>query len=122
MTKRKISNNIFSNLPAVRAREVFQILAQERNFKIERIVSRGQKTPEGQWLCEPVPEWVMVLKGRARIAFKYSQKKIFLKPGDHFFIPAKKFHRVEWTDPRQRTVWLAVHGKHETKKCSEKKY
>jgi cupin 2 domain-containing protein len=30
-------------------------------------------------------------------------------PGDHVHIPAHRRHRVEWTDPAQPTVWLAVH-------------
>jgi cupin 2 domain-containing protein len=29
--------------------------------------------------------------------------------GDYVFIPARKRHRVEWTEPQQPTVWLAVH-------------
>ena len=29
-------------------------------------------------------------------------------PGDWVNIPARVRHRVEWTDPKQKTVWLAV--------------
>jgi cupin 2 domain-containing protein len=32
-----------------------------------------------------------------------------MEPGDHVHIPAHRRHRVEWTDPAQATVWLAVH-------------
>ncbi|KAB2839279.1 MAG: cupin, partial [Melioribacteraceae bacterium] len=32
-----------------------------------------------------------------------------LKPGDYLNIPARKKHRVEWTDNAQKTVWLAIH-------------
>ncbi|MHB8901737.1 MAG: cupin domain-containing protein [Thermoguttaceae bacterium] len=31
-----------------------------------------------------------------------------LGAGDHVRIPAGKRHRVEWTSPREPTVWLAV--------------
>ncbi len=31
-----------------------------------------------------------------------------LKPGDWVDIPAHARHRVEWTDPNEKTMWLAV--------------
>jgi len=35
--------------------------------------------------------------------------KIELKAGDSCNIPVHKRHRVEWTDPDEPTIWLAVH-------------
>ena len=32
-----------------------------------------------------------------------------LVAGDYVFIPARKRHRVESTDPQHPTVWLAIH-------------
>ena len=32
-----------------------------------------------------------------------------MRPGDHVHIPAHTRHRVEWTDGREPTVWLAIH-------------
>jgi cupin 2 domain-containing protein len=32
-----------------------------------------------------------------------------LGPGDFVYIPAHQRHRVEWSDPQQATIWLAVH-------------
>lgn len=101
--------NIFSGLPAAKKREVFQTLRRGKGFKIERIVSLGQATPEGEWLCSEIPEWVIVLRGRARLLFKGSRKKVDLVAGDHVFIPGKTCHRVDWTHPKQKTVWLALH-------------
>lgn len=103
------SGHIFSGLSAAGKREVFRTLARGKGFRIERIVSRGQKTPEGEWLRSKEAEWVMVLRGRARLLFRKSRKKYDLAAGDHVFIPADTCHRVEWTHPRQKTVWLAVH-------------
>ena len=103
------SQNIFSRLPAAKKRESFQVLRRGRGFKIERIVSCGQATPAGRWLCSKTAEWVMVLKGRARLSFQGTPEKINMKAGDHAFIPANTFHRVDWTLPKQKTVWLAVH-------------
>jgi cupin 2 domain-containing protein len=32
-----------------------------------------------------------------------------MEPGDWVHIAAHRRHRVEWTDPTQATIWLAVH-------------
>jgi cupin 2 domain-containing protein len=32
-----------------------------------------------------------------------------LSPGDYVEIAAHRRHRVEWTDPTQPTIWLAIH-------------
>jgi len=111
MPKIKIGN-IFVNLPAADKREAFRVLAKGRNFKIERIVSCGQATPKNKWLCQKQAEWVMVLKGRARLLFKQEKRKISLKSGDYLFIPANTLHRIEWTSRKQKTIWLAIHLKH----------
>jgi cupin 2 domain-containing protein len=37
---------------------------------------------------------------------------VAMKPGDYLDIPAHRRHRVEWTDPAQPTVWLAIHYQH----------
>jgi cupin 2 domain-containing protein len=54
-------------------------------------------------------EWVIVLNGNATLQFEDEPAKRRLSPGDYVFIPAGKRHRVEWTDPQQPTVWLAIH-------------
>ena len=90
-------------------KEQFKTLLRFKNVKIERIVSHGQKTPPGKWLKQAKAEWVVLLKGRAKVLLKNSRKPVSLKAGDSLFIPAKTPHRVEWTRPRKPTVWLAVH-------------
>jgi len=90
--------------------EVFETLYQRRGVRIERILSKGHKTPDGEWLCERTSEWVIVLKGRAKLRFKKGDKRLFMKEGDFVFIPAKTPHRVDWTDPKRKTVWLALHA------------
>jgi len=105
------SGDIFSGLPSAKKREVFQTLARGNGFRIERIVSCGQATPQGRWLCSKTAEWVIVLRGRARLRFQGGSKGFDLRTGEHVLIPPDVCHRVEWTQPRQRTVWLAVHFK-----------
>jgi cupin 2 domain-containing protein len=106
----KKNGNIFSNLSAAKKREVSHIWQKGKGFKIERIVSRGQTTPKDKWLCSKTDEWVMVLRGQARLFFKGKRCKIEMSEGDHVFIPASTRHRVDWTHPRKKTVWLAVHS------------
>lgn len=36
---------------------------------MERIVSNGQVTPEGEWYDQDLDEWVVVLEGEARLHY-----------------------------------------------------
>jgi cupin 2 domain-containing protein len=85
-----------------------EILARP-GLKIERIISRGQISPPGFWYDQAWNEWVIVLKGSATVQFEHEPAARKLGVGDYVFIPARKRHRVEWTEPQQPTVWLAVH-------------
>jgi cupin 2 domain-containing protein len=101
--------NIFSNLPDAKKKEAFKALFKGKNLKIERIVSKGQVTPEGIWLKEKTAEWVILLKGKAKLLFKNNKNTFILNPGDYIYIPRNTSHRVTWTHLKQKTVWLAVH-------------
>jgi cupin 2 domain-containing protein len=52
-------------------------------------------------------EWVIVLKGAARVEVMDSTVEI--SPGDNLDIPPRKKHHVAWTMPGEPTIWLAVH-------------
>ncbi|MDD5237133.1 MAG: cupin domain-containing protein [Candidatus Omnitrophica bacterium] len=93
----------------MRKREAFKTLARGKGFRLERIVSKGQATVKGKWLKERSAEWAIVLQGKASLLFKGKKEKCILKAGDYIFIPANTLHRVEWTHPKQKTVWLALH-------------
>lgn len=100
--------NLYRNLPDARGEEVFERLAGEEGVLIERIVSQGQITPEGEWYDQERDEWVMLLRGAARLSFENGDE-LELAPGDSVNIPAHTRHRVSWTDPDRATIWLAVH-------------
>lgn len=104
-----IIQNIFEEIPETLPREFFQILAEKNNVTIERIVSDGQATPEGEWYDQAWDEWVILIAGSAGLHFEGEAHSRILKPGDHVMIPASCRHRVEWTSPDIKTVWLAVH-------------
>ena len=75
----------------------------------QRIVSSGHVTPENQWYDQDGDEWVVVLRGSARLQFDGEAAPVSLQPGDYVLIPARRRHRVEWTQPGKPTVWLALH-------------
>lgn len=103
--------NIYSKIPNAKNKEIFQALAQNKKLKIERIVSQGQVTEKGKWLKEAYDEWVIILKGAAKLRFRSNNRLIKLEEGDYLLIPKNASHRVEWTPPREKTIWLAVHTK-----------
>jgi cupin 2 domain-containing protein len=84
-------------------------LASSDHVRIERIVSHGHTSGPDDWYDEEEAEWVMVVSGAARLVFEGEDTPRALGPGDYAYIPPRKRHRVDWTDPDQPTVWLAVH-------------
>ncbi|MFZ5519320.1 MAG: cupin domain-containing protein [Candidatus Zhuqueibacterota bacterium] len=108
--------NMFSDLPRNVAEEIFEELVATESCRIERIISHGQSSPEGFWYDQEQNEWVLVLKGRARLQFEQDDAMIDLNVGDSILIPAHCRHRVEWTDPDQDTIWLAVFYPRDTTK------
>ena len=103
------TGNLFGDIPARLDQEQITTLISAPDLRIERIVSRGQSSPPGFWHDQAQPEWVIVLAGSALLTFDGDSAAIRMGPGDHVHIPAQRRHRVEWTDPAQATVWLAVH-------------
>ncbi|MET0028274.1 MAG: cupin domain-containing protein [Candidatus Thiodiazotropha sp.] len=99
--------NLFEHLPESLPSEQFDELLKDRPVRIERILSHGQASPESGWYDQDEHEWVLLLQGRARLAFE-NQQDIDLTAGDYLLIPAHTRHRVSWTDPEVITVWLAV--------------
>lgn len=92
-----------------RAGEQSDTLLELDSFKLERIVSWGNTTPEGEWYDQERDEWVIVLSGRATLSFENEAETMHLNPGDYVHLAAHRRHRVAWTDPQCETVWLALH-------------
>ncbi len=101
--------NIRDNFPPDCAEEFCETLIDSGAVRIERIFSRGQATPEGEWYDQDRDEWVLLVCGSAGLLFEDESLPHTLGAGDHVFIPARCRHRVAWTDPAADTVWLAVH-------------
>jgi cupin 2 domain-containing protein len=101
--------NLLAHIPAVLPDELYETLLDAGTLRIERIVSRGHASPPGFWYDQPWHEWVVVLQGEATLRFEGEDAPVALRPGDYVHIPARRRHRVEWTTPREPTIWLAIH-------------
>jgi cupin 2 domain-containing protein len=100
---------VYDNLPTIVGQEVFEDLLACDQFRVERIVSTGQATPAGQWQDQAWNEWVLVLRGAADVLLEGESAPRRLLPGGFLLLPVHCRHRVEWTDPAQPTIWLAIH-------------
>ena len=104
-------DNIFDVVPE--RDEIFDTLLQSKDMRIERIVSHGHASPDGFWYDQGQDEWVIVLRGSARLRFEDESDSVEMSPGAFVHIRAHVRHRVEWTTPDEPTVWLAVHFSNE---------
>ena len=107
--KKKVKNIFDTQSLPDKAGELFETLL-ERNagtaVKLERILSFGAVTPEGEWYNQTWDEWVMVAMGEAILEYDNGEQ-IKLACGDHLLIPAHQRHRVAYTSTN--CVWLALH-------------
>lgn len=104
------TGSLASSLPSQpTAEEKVDTLYERPGLRIERIVSTGQATPDGEWYDQDNDEWVLVVKGRARVRIDGEAQDRELGEGDFVFLPAHCRHRVAWTQREPPTVWLAIH-------------
>lgn len=101
--------NFLKPPPKNKIEEYIEDIVSGNRFRLERIVSNGQSSPDGFWYDQDHSEWVLVLTGKAGIIFEGSEEIVEMNPGDYILISAHRRHRVAWTDPTRETVWLAVH-------------
>ena len=94
--------------PSLEEPELFDTLATGAgSIRVERIVSNGQVTPEGEWYDQDLDEWVVVLEGEARLHYMDGEE-VGLKKGDSLFLPKRRKHRVVYTS--SPCIWLAIHA------------
>jgi len=90
-------SNLLADLPDHLPEELVTALLEATEVRIERIVSHGHASPEDFWYDQEQNEWVMVLRGAARLRIKDEEQPVEMKSGDFVNIPAHTKHRVEWT-------------------------
>jgi len=108
---KQMKKNIYSDIPNDLPDELIEVISEEKGVRIERIVSRGHRSPEGFWYDQEENEFVLLVSGEAELLFEEENESVRLEEGDYLVIPAHKRHRVTWTAPDRETVWLAVHFK-----------
>lgn len=102
------TGNLFESIPETIGEEIFSELARGKHMKIERILSKGQSSPDSGWHDQENSGWVAVLQGAATITFE-DGADVHLHTGSYLNIPAHTKHKVACTASETETVWLAVH-------------
>jgi cupin 2 domain-containing protein len=103
------TGNLLKSVPIDLPNEETTILAEFSGTRIERIVSTGQASPPGFWYDQAWAEWIILLSGSASLVVEGDERPHVLRLGDYVEIPPHVRHRIEWTDAKQPTVWLAMH-------------
>jgi cupin 2 domain-containing protein len=99
--------SLFADVPSELPAELTTVLAAGSGARIERIVSRGHATADGEWYEQDEHEWVLLVAGTARLNFAGGES-VELAPGDWVDLPAGLRHRIAWTSPDIDTIWLAI--------------
>ena len=84
--------------------ELITILAENKNVRIERILSTGQTSG---WYDQEETEFVILLDGMAELAFENSGC-VTLNKGDTLVIHPHQKHQVTYTSTNPPCNWLCV--------------
>lgn len=89
--------------------ESSRLIASGDAWKLVLIASNGFSTPGNSWIEQTDHEWVLLLRGSARLILREPELSVDLSPGDHLTISPHRPHRVDRTDCDPGTLWLALH-------------
>ena len=93
---------------AGRSAEWHERLHADSGVRVDRIVSTGYSSPEGEWYDQSFHEWVMVLVVEGTLEFE-DHSTVTLRVGQHITLPAHRRHRIARTSSDPPCVWLAVY-------------
>ena len=96
--------NIYEIPPLPLMEEATTILTENKNIRIERIISAGQVS---DWYEQPETEFVILLEGNAVIEYE-NNKTIAMTKGDTLLIAPHERHRVSFTSSEPPCIWLCV--------------
>ena len=96
--------NIFDLPELPLTEELTTILTENKNNRIERIVSTGQTS---DWYNQSETEFVALLEGNATLEFE-DKGFVELTKGDTVLIKPRERHRVSFTSTESPCVWLCV--------------
>jgi len=66
--------------------EISETLLETGHLKLERIISSGQVTPEGEGYDQDTDEWVILLSGSAGLLFEDEEEVFIMNAGDYVHI------------------------------------
>jgi cupin 2 domain-containing protein len=102
-----LHGDLAADIPADLPEELVTTLLVGRGLRVERIVSRGHRSPPGFWYDQDEDELVLLVAGEARVQIEGEMERT-LRAGHWLDIPAHVRHRVTFTAPDTDTIWLAV--------------
>ncbi len=105
-----ISVEISKEISKEMNKEISEIIHTTESYRIERIISAGDTSPEGFWYDQDEDEWILLASGNAVLCYD-DGSKIELKTGDTLFIPAHEKHRVTYTSSEPKCIWICVFSK-----------
>ena len=96
--------NIFETPQFPLTEEATEILAGNKNIRVERIISAGQVSG---WYDQTETEFVVLIEGSAVIEFE-NGGNIMMSRGDTLLIEPRERHRVSYTSIEPPCIWLCV--------------
>ena len=102
------SANLLAGEAPAAGEERTRVVLESGELRLERIHSCAASTPAGEWYDQAETEWVLLLRGSARLQFEDEELPRKLNAGDSLLISPHRRHRVEATDPAPGTLWLAL--------------
>lgn len=108
------AGNLFRDTPAMTDGEWIEAILTGRggtHATIERVVSHGGRAPAEGVFEQDWTEWVLLLRGTARLVARAPDETFDLEPGDWLEIPPERRHYVAHTSRKPPALWLAVHLK-----------
>jgi cupin 2 domain-containing protein len=100
--------NLLSGACPTAGEEHTQTLLEGPDWRLERIHSCQAASPDDIWYDQSEHEWVLLLRGSARLQFADEKRVRDLCAGDSLLIEPHRRHRVVATDPAPGTLWLAL--------------
>lgn len=102
------SDNLLRSVAPPPGQELKQIIHEGLHWRLELIISSSASSKDGFWYDQEEHEWILILRGSARINLKKPDVLVDLSVGDHLYLHSHRLHRVERTDPEPGTTWLAL--------------
>jgi cupin 2 domain-containing protein len=107
-TPRLRSDNLLAHPVPSAGSEAVLDLQRGEGWRLQLIHSCDHSSPAGFWYDQDEHEWLLLLRGSARLRLRDPEEERDLSVGDVLVLPPHRRHRVERTDPEPGTLWLTL--------------